>query len=259
MLVFFIKYFIVLPTLLFSIFHGLGKVLYFLYPYVDDSNRSIEEIVSSRGFICEDHNVTTVDGYILTLHRIVHPDNLFTRKYKSKSGLSKSGLSSPGEATNKPAVLLQHGMFSNSRAWLVASDDGHLGIDLNRNIDSNETHGKVDNTLAFALVKAGYDVFLGNTRGNLYSMKHERLDPLKDDEFWNCSMSELVKYDIPACIDYILELTGHQTLGYIGFSQGTTTMLALMSQDTRYNDIVKPFIAMAPVTNRSSNESIQFS
>lgn len=250
MLVFFIKYFIILPSVLFALFHGLGKLLYFLYPYVDDSNRSIEEIVSSRGFLCEDHEVTTVDGYILTLHRIVHPENVFTRKYKSKTGIVS------GEE-KKPPLLLQHGMFSNSRAWLVASDDGHLGIDLNRNIDSTKTDPKkigsnetqVDNTLAFALVKAGYDVFLGNSRGNLYSMKHERLDPFKDDDFWNCSMSELVKYDIPACIDYILTLTGHQTIGYIGFSQGTTSMLALMSQEKRYNEVVKPFIAMAPVAN----------
>ena len=38
---------------------------------------------------------------------------------------------------------------------------------------------------AFVAAKAGYDVWLGNTRGNTYSRMNTELDPDKDAEkFW---------------------------------------------------------------------------
>lgn len=43
-----------------------------------------------------------------------------------------------------------------------------------------------------------------------------------------------------------------ETLGYIGFSQGTTIMFGLLSEQPKYNPLIKPFIAMAPITNCTS-------
>ena len=34
----------------------------------------------------------------------------------------------------------------------------------------------------------------------------------------------MAKYDIPACIDYVLSKTGQKQLHYIGHSQGKNTM-----------------------------------
>ncbi len=43
--------------------------------------------------------------------------------------------------------------------------------------------------LAYALADGGYDVWLGNYRGNLYSRNHRDLDPdsIYDDSFWQFS------------------------------------------------------------------------
>lgn len=53
----------------------------------------------------------------------------------------------------------------------------------------------------FKLADLGYDVWLGNTRGNKYSRDHMSLDPdapKDEDAFWNISFEEMGYYDIPA-------------------------------------------------------------
>jgi len=62
---------------------------------------------------------------------------------------------------------------------------------------------------AFILAKEGYDVWLGNNRGNYYSDKHKTLDPNTDKkEYYNFSFEELGHYDIPAMINKVVEITG---------------------------------------------------
>tara|TARA_B110000285_G_C15047665_1_gene575215 strand:- start:775 stop:963 length:189 start_codon:yes stop_codon:yes gene_type:complete len=54
-------------------------------------------------------------------------------------------------------------------------------------------------SLAYVLANAGYDVWLGNNRGNKYSRANTKLDPSKDKAtFFDFSFFELGKYDAPA-------------------------------------------------------------
>jgi lysosomal acid lipase/cholesteryl ester hydrolase len=56
-------------------------------------------------------------------------------------------------------------------------------------------------------VDLGYDVWVGNSRGNPYT-KHATLDPIADaKEYWDFSWAEMGLYDIPGVIDYIRALT----------------------------------------------------
>lgn len=76
---------------------------------------------------------------------------------------------------------------------------------------------------AFVTSRAGYDVWLGNTRGNTYSRAHLKYDPdINKAKFWAYDFTDMGNYDVPANIDYILSYTGNKTLSYIGHSQGTT-------------------------------------
>jgi lysosomal acid lipase/cholesteryl ester hydrolase len=52
------------------------------------------------------------------------------------------------------------------------------------------------------LVKAGYDVWLANLRGNKYSKKHISLD-IKSAEFWNFGWEEVALYDLPAITEFV--------------------------------------------------------
>ncbi|KAK7327223.1 hypothetical protein VNO80_31588 [Phaseolus coccineus] len=76
-----------------------------IHDYVDGICKTM---VEAQGYTCEEHKVTTEDGYILSLQRM-------------PAGRS-------GEKADKPPVLLQHGIFSDASTWLVNSPDESLGF-----------------------------------------------------------------------------------------------------------------------------------
>lgn len=204
-------------------------------PELADATRTIEEIIISRGFKVEVHEVTTKDGYILTLHRIVNP------------ALKTTGY----------PVLCMHGFGGAAENFITAADDGYLDDqDLeflqeklactDGDLSSNKMRYKeYDNNLGFCLAKKGYDVWLGNLRATKHSRKHRTLS-LSSESYWDFSLDEQVAYDLPSFIEKVLKVNGSKTLGYIGISMGTTIMFGLLSSQPRFNEIVKPFIAMAP-------------
>jgi len=108
-----------------------------------------------------------------------------------------------------------------------------------------------DVAVAFQLARAGYDVWLGNNRGNMYSSKHVKLDPVKDArEYFNYSFQDLAEHDLPAQIDKVLEVTEKLKLTYIGHSQGTSQFFyALSTKQQYYSDRVNLFVALAPVVS----------
>lgn len=59
-------------------------------------------------------------------------------------------------------------------------------------------------------------------------------------------MDEMIHNDFPPMIDYILAQTGHDSLGYIGHSQGNILMLAFLSVSQEYQNKIQPFIALSP-------------
>ena len=50
---------------------------------------------------------------------------------------------------------------------------------------------------AFYFANRGFDVWLGNMRGNYYSREHHRLSA-NDKEFWEFSFDEMARYDLTA-------------------------------------------------------------
>ncbi|KAK4313180.1 hypothetical protein Pmani_015445 [Petrolisthes manimaculis] len=63
-----------------------------------------------------------------------------------------------------------------------------------------------DKALGYILSAEGYDVWLGNARGNTYSRNHTQLSP-DNPLFWDFTWHEMGTQDLPAIIDYILEET----------------------------------------------------
>ncbi|CAK7349047.1 unnamed protein product [Dovyalis caffra] len=108
-------------------------------PSADDG--ICKKMVEKYGYACEEHTVTTKDGFILGLQRIP----------KGRS----SG--TPGK---KPPVLLQHGLLTDAIIWVLLSPE---------------------KSLAFILADNGFDVWLANTRGTKSSRGHTSLSPEDPD------------------------------------------------------------------------------
>ena len=69
------------------------------------------------------------------------------------------------------------------------------------------------------MANAGYDVWLGNNRGNKYSRKSLNCNPDTDSRrFFDFSFDELGEYDLNAQIDKVLSESGREKITYIGHS-----------------------------------------
>ena len=76
---------------------------------------------------------------------------------------------------------------------------------------------------AFTFARRGYDVWLGNNRGNNFARRHVKLDPVDDEEeFFTYDFEDLGEYDVPAQIDYALAKSKQEKLTFMGYSQGNT-------------------------------------
>lgn len=106
-----------------------------------------------------------------------------------------------------------------------------------------------EDSLAFILADQGYDVWLGNTRGSKYSSKHSKFDlnsAQGRSQYWDFSLDQYVKYDVPDVVDYILERTGAKKVSYIGFSQGSAQALAALALNDDLNTKINRLFALAP-------------
>ncbi|KAF9423224.1 hypothetical protein HW555_001293 [Spodoptera exigua] len=151
------------------------------------------EKITADGFEAEAHKVTTSDGYILEMHRIPH------------------GRTNKDTTEDRPVVLVMHGFMSASQAFVMLGPE---------------------TSFAYHLADAGFDVWMGNARGNKNSRAHVSLNPddeVQKYEFFDFSWEEIGMLDLPAMIDYILKQTGKDQLHYIGHSQGGTVFLVMAS------------------------------
>ena len=92
---------------------------------------------------------------------------------------------------------------------------------------------------------------MGNVRGNCYSKKHTKIK-VSSDKFWDFSLDQMAKYDIPAMIDYVLEATQQRHVFYVGHSQGSMLMMAALSENEDLAHKIKVNFALAPISRMNN-------
>ncbi|XP_015789096.1 lipase 3-like [Tetranychus urticae] len=183
-----------------------------LNPFKTTLNQGLTcgQLIVSRGFKYERHFVTTEDGYILQLYRIINP------------------YAQAARGRNLKPILVLHGGFTSCSSFMINGPGGHI----KEWVNGKPPHD-TSKSLAFALANGEFDVWLGNVRGTRYS-NHTRLDPYKDHEFWNYTFVEMGKYDVTAMVDYIIDETGFERIFYIGYSQGTMAIFTLLAKQPQF-------------------------
>jgi len=131
-----------------------------------------------------------------------------------------------------PVVFLQHGVLASSWCWLSLST--------------------ANDSVALSLYNRGYDVWMGNSRGNDFSANHTSLNATLSSQFWNFTFDEMARYDDASSVAYVGEAT-QRKLTFVGWSQGTTaffiaaTATGSAAQRTLARH-VNLFVALSPVT-----------
>ncbi|KAK8398277.1 hypothetical protein O3P69_003888 [Scylla paramamosain] len=225
------------------------------------------ELIKVHGYPVEVHEVITDDGFIIEIHRIPHgrrhPTATHSHTYRShiphalyrpslhvsqgylNAGRAQSHLSNHvdegvtrvtngshdayrwSRSRDPKVVLLFPGVFSSSADFVLNEPDQALG---------------------FILADGGYDVWLGNYRGNFYARRHTHLTT-SDPEFWDHTWNELARYDLPAMLRHVRAVSGAQRVSYIGFSLGTSVFFAMFS----YHPEISSWVPAKPPNTSSSS------
>ena len=139
--------------------------------------------MDKEGYTWQPYEVETEDGWTLTLFRIT----------------GRVGEDAENGHWNSTPVLITHGLGMDAVNWAESNGLGTVW--------------------PLQLVDRGYDVWMASNRGTSpYSDKNKNDDQWTEEQHWNFSFAEMGKFDQPAFIDKILEVTEEKKLTYIGYS-----------------------------------------
>eukprot|EP00871_Galdieria_phlegrea_P003419 jgi/Galph1/4078/GphlegSOOS_G2713.1 len=198
-----------------------ARLIYSLLPFKDTAtsdpvlDMDCSRLIRYRGYPVELHTVETCDGFFITMFRI--PRGRANMEERSTR---------EDVPNDKPPAFLMHGFLQSSEAWVLR--------------DSKSC-------LPFILADQGYDVWLGNVRGNRYGYKHRYYSP-SSRKFWNFGMDEMARIDLPVQLEYAMKVNGANKISYIGFSQGTAIAFAAFSVLPELAAKISLFVALAPST-----------
>jgi len=96
----------------------------------------------------------------------------------------------------------------------------------------------------FMLTDAGYDVWLANARGTSYSRGYT--GTITSSSYWDFTFHEIGKYDLPAFINYIKNITQQPSIYYVGHSLGTTELFVFATTRPEMQSSIRTSFALSP-------------
>lgn len=184
------------------------------------------------GLDVEEFQVQTEDGFIIDLWHVFDPAEHTALPAEERghrgpevfTDAKRSSAEGEEKGRKKFPVLLIHGLLQSAGAYCVNDDD----------------------SLAFYLCKAGYDVWLGNNRCGFHP-KHVLLG-YGDPRMWCWNIRQMGVFDLPALTSRVRYETGFDKIGLVAHSQGTTQSLVALAKEQRpdLGEKLTVFCALAP-------------
>jgi pimeloyl-ACP methyl ester carboxylesterase len=200
-----------------------GKIIYHMTPYYLKIATPIYiSRIYKNKMKFEEHKIQTIDGYILTCWRIPGKQTELTRE------------------NERQPIILQHGLLDSSYGWIF--------------FDS-------DKLLVYQLIEEGYDVWIPNSRGNIFSKEHVNYTHYdyekQNSKFWDFSFHEMAVYDLKAIVGYIKYITSADKISYIGHSQGSAIFFVSYMTDPEFiNNNIKAFASLGTIGSVFSSVTI---
>lgn len=225
-----------------------------------DINLRTNQVVEIQGYKAIEYNLTTTDGYILSLVEVINP------------------LVDEEDTLDRDPILFLHGSLTTANFFialakkpkprnLVHAIKSNASLRTLKQLLQNDPASK---SLAYTASNMGHPVWLLNRRGTQFSLAHkdpkrqaffrmanssEMLDDLNESDtldptidfgkflsrlvvassdlynprYWNFSLDEQAQYDVPEAIDFVLEKTGRKKLAVVGHSAGSSLTLMSLS------------------------------
>lgn len=204
-----------------------------------------------QGFEAEEHKVISPDGYITIATRIKNPLADYGRK--------NTVVIHHGFLQSAITPQMSFAFLAKPRKPTVQSNNNNnfttftLNDDINNNYitsSGNQSQYELENScLALFLSNNNYDVWLLEARGSTPQSSHHMIKSieLQWDKYWNFRLDEQALYDLPAQIQFILDVTGEEKIAYVGYSQSTLFMFALLSEKPEFKNKLSVFVAVSPV------------
>jgi lysosomal acid lipase/cholesteryl ester hydrolase len=170
---------------------------------------------TKKPFLSDTVSLIKYWGYPVEEHEAITSDGYYIGLQRLKGRFS---------IQNTKPIIIWHGLSTCSEMFVCSTPE---------------------DSLAFVLADAGYDVWLANARGSKYSLKHTLLSS-NDSKYWEFSMDDYACKDVPAVVDHILDVTGSKHVSYIGFSQGSAQIFAALSLCEDLNYKINQVFALAP-------------
>jgi len=152
------------------------------------------------------HNIPSLAGHpAIAVHNFVTKDGMTLAMWRVPGDVSKP----------RRPVLIMHGFECSSRDWFA-------GLDAD--------------SLPWLMWRSGFDVWVGNSRGNYLSTTPN----------WAWTQLQMGDIDLPTMVDAILADTGAKSLVYIGHSLGGLNGFMHFSENATTAKRISHFVGLAP-------------
>lgn len=223
----------------------------------DLSDLSTSEVLRLRGYLAEDHTVCTQDGYALNLVEAYNPLINYTNNpalvnkeavlFIHGTLFNATGFISHAPVSVEPKdfsrlnaskmspdklIELYDGSPNVESLVFMLLDFGHKIFLLNRRntiasrqaydqkhvVSADEDDQSDDGEHVQTGARSLFD--LDYLPWNPFSAQVESFSSIEDESYWNFSLDEMAKYDLPDTIEYILRLIKRNSLAALGWSSG---------------------------------------